>query len=277
MGPAMMTLEDSEESVDWERYASEYDLLAENNPAYQALVEEVVGAVTRLQLRPGAIIADVGAGSGNFSTPLAEKNPNSLVVHVDAADAMNARARAKAARRNLSNHLVESCDAWAAPFRPGTLGVAVAVHALYALPRSREYLARVFEWLQPGGFLVACDPGRVMNVLDWSLFLLGHSLRTRGLRRTLSLLRSTRVAAAENRKIGQAQRQGRYWTHDLGEFCSAIESAGFEVLDAHTTYRGASDFVVARKPGSSLRSASVAGRRPRPSPLQEEPHGLTPS
>ena len=258
MGPVIMTCEDSEESVDWERYASAYDLLAESNPAYQTLIEEVVGVVTRLGPRADAVIADLGAGSGNFSVPLAERNPHSLVVHVDAADAMNARARAKAARRALPNHRIEPCDAWAAPFRPGSLTVAVIVHALYALARPREYLARVFEWLEPGGFLVACDPGRVMNVLGWSLFLVRHSLAAHGLGHTISLLRGTRVAAVENRKIGREQRRGQYWTHDLREFRSAIERAGFEVLEAHVTYRGASDLVVARKPDLCIRKAPAS-------------------
>ncbi|HET6980716.1 MAG TPA: methyltransferase domain-containing protein [Myxococcaceae bacterium] len=251
MGPVMMTDEGCDESVDWDRYASSYDLLAENNPPYQALVEEVVGLVTQLGVRPGALIADLGAGSGNISVPLAERHPQAHVVHVDSATAMNARAQAKAARRRLPNHRVEPCDAWEAPFRPGELTVAVMVNALYALPRPREYLARVFEWLEPGGFLVVSDPGRVVNVLDWSLFLLKHSLGTHGLAHTLSVFRKTRIASAENRKIGREQRRGRYWTHDLEEFRSAVEVAGFEVLEAHVTYRGGSDLVVARKPGLS--------------------------
>jgi ubiquinone/menaquinone biosynthesis C-methylase UbiE len=246
-----MTVDDPEEPVDWEGYANSYDLLAENNPAYQSLVEEVVAVVTRLHPRAGAIIADLGAGSGNVSVPLAKAHPDVHVVHVDSAMAMNARASAKAALRNLSNHRVEPCDVWAAPFRPAELAGAVTVHALYALPRAREYLAKIFEWLEPGGFLVACDAGRMMNVLAWSVFLLRHSLAAHGLAHTFSLFRSTRIAAAENRKIGREQRRGRYWTHDLREFRSAIERAGFEVQEAHVTYRGASDFVVARKPDLS--------------------------
>jgi ubiquinone/menaquinone biosynthesis C-methylase UbiE len=251
MGPVMMTLDDSDESVDWEQYASAYDLLADNNPAYQSLVKEVVDVVSGLPLPAGAVIADLGAGSGNVSVRLAEDLPHAHVVHVDSATAMNVRAGAKASRRNLLNHRVEHCDAWGAPFRPGDLTAAVTVHALYALPHPREYLARIFEWLEPGGFLVACDAGREMNVLDWSWFLLRHSLRSHGLGQTVSLFRNTRVAAAENRKIGQEQRRGRYWTHELAEFRSAIELVGFEVLEAHVTYRGASDFVVARKPDLS--------------------------
>jgi ubiquinone/menaquinone biosynthesis C-methylase UbiE len=273
----MMTDEGFEASVDWDRYARAYDLLADNNPAYQSLVEEVVGVVTRLQPRAGAVIADLGAGSGNISVSLAEAHPDTHVVHVDSASAMNARAHGKAAQRGLSNHRVESCDAWEAPFAPGVLTMAVTVHALYALPRPREYLARIFDWLEPGGFLVACDAGRVMNVLDWSLFLLRHSLAAHGLGHTVSLLRKTRVAAVENRKIGREQRRGRYWTHDLGAFRSAIEVPGFEVLEAHTTYRGASDFVVARKPGRSPRIASAATDLHRGDPRQEVRHAITAS
>lgn len=247
-----MTDDEPEEPVDWERYASAYDVLADNNPAYQSLVDEVTRLVSGLEPRAGGIIADLGAGSGNVSIRLAETHPHAQVVHVDSAAAMNDRARAKAAARSLSNYRIWTSDAWGAAFSPGELTGAVMVHALYTLPCAREYLGKVLEWLEPGGFLVACDPGRMMNVLDWSVFLLGHSLRTHGLRHTLSLFRNSRVAAAENRKIGREQRRRQYWTHDLHEFRSEIETSGFQVLEARVTYRGASDLVVARKPGLSM-------------------------
>lgn len=82
--------------VDWRSYAAVYDVMAEANPAYQALVDDYRAFVGRLRLRSGDVLVDVGAGTGNFALTAADAWPQCHVLHVDADDAMNHLARAVA-------------------------------------------------------------------------------------------------------------------------------------------------------------------------------------
>jgi trans-aconitate methyltransferase len=63
--------------------------MAENNPAYQALVREVAEVVDAWSIPAGLPIVDIGAGTGNFSILLATRFPGSTVIHVDASADMN--------------------------------------------------------------------------------------------------------------------------------------------------------------------------------------------
>jgi ubiquinone/menaquinone biosynthesis C-methylase UbiE len=236
------------EGVDWSSYAEVYDLMAANNPAYLALVGEFREAISRWNIEPASALADLGGGTGNFSLELAETFPHCRIAHVDADAGMNRVAARKAVSRRIGNIRCMTTDVWLAPFEPGSQSGIISVHALYAFPRPQSLLLKIFEWLRPGGYLLACNAGRIMNVSDWAGFLFRASLARQGWWHTANLFFRGRVVARQNRRISVAQRNGVYWTHSHAEFRSAIAAAGFEVLEARQTYRGYSDFVVARRP-----------------------------
>jgi ubiquinone/menaquinone biosynthesis C-methylase UbiE len=244
----------SRQATDWQAYAEVYDLLAEHNPAYQALLARFNEAVSRWPLRPGARLADLGAGTGNFSLALAEAFPACPVTHLDSNVAMNRAAERKARAAGRGNLHVLTCDISSAcqrlgePFAAGSLAALTTVHALYAFPQPQQVLASAFTWLQPGGWLLACDAGRMGSVAGWAAYVLAHHWRRHGLAATLGLYRRALAVVALNRPLQRAQREGRLWRHTPAEFRAAIEGAGFEVVQACQVYRGDSDFVVARKP-----------------------------
>jgi ubiquinone/menaquinone biosynthesis C-methylase UbiE len=234
--------------VNWHAYAEVYDLMAVNNPAYQELIMLFKRTIATWQLDSHSEVADLGAGTGNFSLELARSFPACAVTHLDANWEMNQLAKHKAAGQGIKNLQFVTADIWAATFQANSQSAITSVHALYAFPRPKEVIAKMFEWLKPGGYLFVCDPGRMGNVADWVVFLFRDSYRRQGLWRTIQLFHRGRIVTKQNRLITQGQKDGVYWSHTCAEFRTAIESVGFEILTAQETYRGASDLVVAQKP-----------------------------
>src|ERR1700689_3195308 len=78
-----MTSEGSKQ-IDWTAYAQVYDLMAENNPAYQEILLRCLETIAHWNLPPGSRIIDLGAGTGNFSVRIAQALPQCRILHVDA-------------------------------------------------------------------------------------------------------------------------------------------------------------------------------------------------
>jgi len=69
----------------------------------------VDSVLERLNLRPGMVVADVGAGTGFFAIPIARRiSPGGQVVAVDSQDAMLSYLRTKLADKGLPIELVKA-------------------------------------------------------------------------------------------------------------------------------------------------------------------------
>lgn len=233
--------------MSWSSYATAYDILADNNPAYQHLMSLFLRDIASYSFVEGAQIVDIGAGTGNFSVALAQRFPACQVVHLDDNSEMNALAALKATRLGLRNWKCE--ESTVSEYRPGVGNVAcaVAIHSLYTLSNPREALNDIASWLTPGGSFLTCDLGRRLRIFDWICFLASHSLRNNGIGGTLRLWKSAGPARHANREICKHQESGRYWLHSGPEFRDAVESAGLVIDRIETVYRGCSDYVVAHK------------------------------
>ena len=106
----------------------------------------------------------------------------------------------------------------------------------------------LFRWMAPGAEAVLVDAGRQVNVLSWQIAIGWHLFKTQGIKRSLEIMRSGKEVSRQNAYIREQQDKGVYWVHSHDEFVQAVRKAGFDVLDAEVTFRGVSDFVVARKP-----------------------------
>ncbi len=234
--------------VNWSVYAGAYDIIPRINPAYRELVEHCVATVGSWPLCPGDVVADIGGGTGNFSIALAVALPTVTILHADFNRDMLGIARRKAGESRLQNWRAAELDvAWEEWGTPPLAGI-VSVHCLYSFPSPQGVIRKMAASLRPGGFLYACDLGRMMNTVDWTLFLLRDSLRTRGLKATLGFLLRAQEIRRQNQAVARGQKRGEYWTHNLAEFRASFEGAGIEVLSASDTlYRGYDDFVVGRK------------------------------
>lgn len=244
----MNTLYDALPDTDWTRYATVYDLIAAHNPAYHELMRRFHDLAATWTLAPGAKIVDLGAGSGNFSLALAALFPDCTVMHVDGNPEMNAIAAEKAAARGLGNVEIRTSDIDAFHLEPGSVAAVTAIHALYAFPDPRGVVRRLADWLEPGGHVLACDPGRVLDTGEWARYIFGATARRHGLLRAMRLYARAMAGLRQNRHIARRQAAGSYWLHSLAEFRAEFRAAGLEVTTAFVTYRGCSDLVVARKP-----------------------------
>lgn len=243
--------------VNWQSFASVYDVMAELNPAYRELNDSYRTFLAGLRLRAGDRLVEVGAGTGNYSLTAAEAWPQCHVLHIDASEEMNQRTREKRAERGLGNIEIRTADADTFDLPDESAALVTAVHALYTFADAPAVIARMFRWLRPGGAVWACDPCSPLNVGEWQRYIFKHSCRERGVLRTARLFWRARDAARQNRRIGKALVSGDYWGKDARTFRAAFEDAGFEVSELRSAYRGLSHLIVAQKPMTVARLARV--------------------
>jgi SAM-dependent methyltransferase len=230
--------------VDWSAYATAYDLMSENNPAYQALLrdfETFLGSIEAPRL-----IYDIGGGTGNYTEIAARMFPDSEIRFVEPDTGMLELTKAKTvAHGNISYD--------ARPFDeielPGTADLVICVHALYAMPHQAERLRDLRRLLRPGGLLYLVDLGRPMNVPDWSRYMFTEIRKKHGFVGALRIFWKGRQVAKQNRAILDAQEKGIYWIHSEAELAAAAAEARFDVLRHQPVYRGYSDLLVCQAVG----------------------------
>jgi ubiquinone/menaquinone biosynthesis C-methylase UbiE len=120
--------------------------------------EQPSKAITALDIRPGQVVADVGAGSGYYTVRLAERvGPNGRVFATDIQPEMLSLLRTRVSRARLDNvELVLSTDA--DPRLPeGRFDLVLMVDVYHELARPQEVLRRLRASLKPDGRLVLIE------------------------------------------------------------------------------------------------------------------------
>ena len=237
------------QTVSWNTYAQKYDMLLSYNPYYQQLHQTVLDATRSWDIQPGDQIADIGAGTGNYSLSLARLFHQAMIFHVDNDKGMNEAARIKREQASIANHYILDQKIEDVNLPDESLKALVSIHALYTFPDPKGALRKMHDWLEPGGEAILVDAGRIINVLSWQLAIGWHLLRTLGWQKTRQLLREGREVSRQNAYIRQMQIDGTFWTHSHEEFCETVKEAGFEIIESGVTFRGCSDWVRARKRG----------------------------
>lgn len=140
--------------MSWDAEAATFD----DEPDHGLRAPEVRAAWADLllPLMPAArsSVVDLGCGTGSLAVLLAEAGH--LVRGLDAAPAMLALARDKAARAGVAVSFQEG-DAAAPPFPERTADVVLVRHVLWVLPDPDAALARWVAMLKPGGLLVLVE------------------------------------------------------------------------------------------------------------------------
>ena len=233
-------------TVSWKTYAQKYDMLLTYNPFYQQLHKQVMTYLQKWNLPEGTVLADVGAGTGNYSLAMARLFPQSTILHFDKDDGMNLQAASKR-EHTLTNHQIHQVDVDQIALAPDSLDGLISIHALYTFADPQAVLERMYGWLKPGSSAILVNAGRIVNLLSWQWSIGWHLLANYGLQKTWEIMREGREVSRQNGYIRDMQRKGVYWTHSHQEFCQAVEKAGFEIRTAKKTFRGISDLVVAQK------------------------------
>jgi FkbM family methyltransferase len=109
-----------------------------------------------LALKPDAVVADIGAGTGYFSVRLARMLPGGRIYASDIEPAMVQHLAARAKRDALPNmHAVQSAldDARL----PEKVDVALFVDVYHHIDDRSRYFARLKDSLKPGGRVAVID------------------------------------------------------------------------------------------------------------------------
>lgn len=108
-------------------------------------------AIAALDLKPDAILADIGAGSGYYTFRIAELVPDGQVFAVDIQPEMIAFLEAKEEDLGLNNvtaHLGAIDDT---RLDPESIDAALMVDAYHEFSHPREIMESIFRALRPGG------------------------------------------------------------------------------------------------------------------------------
>ena len=111
--------------------------------------------LAELDLKPGMIVADVGAGSGYYSSRMAERvGPNGIVYAVDIQPEMIDIVKLQMSQRKVTNVKPIHCTETDPRLPAGTLDLAIMVDVYHELEYPYEMLAAVVKALKPGGRVV---------------------------------------------------------------------------------------------------------------------------
>src|SRR5262249_35189199 len=110
--------------------------------------------VERLALADGALVLDVGCGSGASALPAAERvGPAGRVIGVDLAERLLRLAGEKARTRGLGNVEFRCDDMTALGFEDGHFDAVVCVFAIFFVPDMERQVAELWRMVRPGGRL----------------------------------------------------------------------------------------------------------------------------
>ncbi len=135
---------------DAEKWAKEFD-----NPERDAWQrpEEVLDA---LRLPPGAVVADLGAGTGYFSVRLAKRLPQGKVLAADVESDMVRYLGERAKSESLANIVPVQSAADDAKL-PEPADLIVVVDTYHHIGHRRRYFEKLKASLRPGGRLAIVD------------------------------------------------------------------------------------------------------------------------
>lgn len=131
------------------------------------------GLLAALAPRPGEAVADVGAGTGLFTLPIAQAvGPQGLVYAVDIAPAFVEHVRSRAAAAGLGQVRPVLCDDRDTGLPPASVDAAFVCDTYHHFEHPAETLASLRAALRPGGRLLLVDFEREPGVSrEW---VLGH-------------------------------------------------------------------------------------------------------
>ena len=129
--------------------------------------------IAKLNLKPTDVVADLGAGTGLFSVPLAKAVPSGRVYSVELDEGFLAQIRGKAKSENVTN-IVPVLGKFTDPSLPARdVDVAFFHDVLHHVENRAAYLKSVAGYLKPGGRIVVIEfnPGDSPHKAEPSLIV----------------------------------------------------------------------------------------------------------
>ena len=124
-----------------------------------ASADRIARLTTALDIRAGSVVADVGAGGGNYSVKLArEVGTQGRIYAVDVSSSALARLRTRVASEKLDNVVVVEGAADDPHLAAATLDAVLIVNAYHEMTEYAAMLRHIRDALKPGGRLVIVEP-----------------------------------------------------------------------------------------------------------------------
>jgi len=124
--------------------------------------------IEALAIRPGDRIADVGAGGGYFTFPLAQATgPGGVVYAVDVDQAALRELGAQAAQRGTANVVPTLATPDDSGLAPGSVDLAFFCNAFHEIEGRVAYFGRFQSVLKPGGRVAILEmrPGLLLTLM----------------------------------------------------------------------------------------------------------------
>jgi SAM-dependent methyltransferase len=112
--------------------------------------------IQALALKPDAVIADIGSGTGYFSVRFAHMIPGGRVYGVDTEPDMVKYLAERAKREGLKN-LIAVAGAPSDPRLPEKVDLVVMVDVIHHIDNRDNYFRRLHDSLKPGGRIAIID------------------------------------------------------------------------------------------------------------------------
>ena len=153
--------------------------------------------VAAARLRPGMVMADIGAGTGLF-TPWFSRavGPKGKVFAVDIVPAFLDRIKERAASEGLANVQTVLCTERSVELPPNSIDLAFICDVYHHFEFPQATLATLHKALKPGGEIVLIDFKRIPG--ESSDFVMGHV-------RAGQDVFESEVIAAGFEKVGEAK------------------------------------------------------------------------
>lgn len=114
--------------------------------------------VSLLQLWPGNVVADIGAGTGHFEPRLAKAvGATGRVLALDVEPRMVAYLKRRVKKEGLGNVTVQKVAASDPGLADGSVDRLLVVNTWHHVPERARYAAAMNRALRPGGFVVIVD------------------------------------------------------------------------------------------------------------------------
>lgn len=133
---------------------------ASQEPAHDHASPERIAAITAaLGLRSGSIVADVGAGGGDYTVKLARVvGETGRIFAVDISDIALARLKTRIQAEGLGNVETVKGAVDNPGLRAGSIDAALIVNAYHEMTEHRAMLRAIHASLKPNGRLVIIEP-----------------------------------------------------------------------------------------------------------------------